>query len=141
MVTENAKLVCQELKSGNFTQDYGHLRAEAGYCCLGVICEVYRLQTGKGEWIHNKTNTEIYIFETEGFRTDTYLPPAVRDWIGFTHTMGIVYGIEGENSLMTDNDGLKRTHPESPQYVAPKTFDEIADIILSDPPGLFMEHD
>jgi hypothetical protein len=37
------------LRSGEFEQAKGSLRDDDGYCCLGVLCELYRRKKG-GEW-------------------------------------------------------------------------------------------
>lgn len=39
------------LTSGEYEQGAGHLRTpDNKYCCLGVLTELYRKETGKGEW-------------------------------------------------------------------------------------------
>lgn len=48
------KLWIKALRSGKFKQEQSALRVvndeEVGYCCLGVLCEVYRRTTGEGRW-------------------------------------------------------------------------------------------
>ena len=47
----------EALRSGKYSQGRNQLRTpgfpaetEPVYCCLGVLCEVYRQETGLGEW-------------------------------------------------------------------------------------------
>ena len=51
----------------------------AGYCCLGIACNVFQQENG-GKW--NGT----YFFPTDEDRSNCqhgYLPDSVRDWFGF----------------------------------------------------------
>lgn len=38
------------LRSGKFDQAQKSLKTEGGHCCLGVACEIFKEQTGRGEW-------------------------------------------------------------------------------------------
>jgi hypothetical protein len=40
------------LRSGEFEQAKGSLKDDDGYCCLGVLCELYRRKFG-GRWERN----------------------------------------------------------------------------------------
>lgn len=76
------ELWIEALRSGEFMQGRGGLRTEAGhYCCLGVLCEVFRRTTGKGEWRAN------YVGRTEfavGLSVGMNLAPGeVALWVGF----------------------------------------------------------
>lgn len=60
------------LKSGEYKQTTDLLTdGEGGYCCLGVLCDVYIKENGLGE------EEAIAIFERH-----TILPPYVADWAG-----------------------------------------------------------
>lgn len=52
MNPEAKKLWLEALESGQFQQISGVLRMNTtnAMCCLGVLCEVYRQQTGNGSW-------------------------------------------------------------------------------------------
>jgi hypothetical protein len=65
------------LTSGNYQQAEGKLRDRNGkYCCLGVACDVYRTQTGDGEWVDGDS------FKLPEGTSGTYLPPHIADWLG-----------------------------------------------------------
>jgi hypothetical protein len=63
------------LTSGEYVQAKKKLRDEDSFCCLGVLCDLFRKKTGKGYW------------ENEGFhvgdKAESYiLPRAVMLWAG-----------------------------------------------------------
>lgn len=39
------------LTSGEYTQGKDYLNRNGKFCCLGVLCDLYRKETGMGEWI------------------------------------------------------------------------------------------
>lgn len=69
------------LRSGKYKQsegqlrevDYDNDRAVLGYCCLGVLCDVY---ANSKAGAHAKWKDEGFLGET------TYLPTEVREWAG-----------------------------------------------------------
>jgi len=73
------KLWIKALRSGKYEQGKKLLRVSNGddrFCCLGVLCEVYRKDTGDGSWNeHNKA-----WFETSNGADDSELPFAVQEW-------------------------------------------------------------
>ena len=52
MKPEVKKLWLEALRSGNYSQARGmlHESPSGGYCCSGVLRDVYRKETGKGRW-------------------------------------------------------------------------------------------
>lgn len=86
------------LRSGEYPQTRYTLRNENGFCCLGVLCDVYRIDTGNLEWkeeelLGKQDGTQIaYIIETEidPLLLDrdgkewglSDLPQTVKDWAG-----------------------------------------------------------
>jgi hypothetical protein len=38
------------LQSGEYQQGHDYLTSEGKYCCLGVLCDVYRKEMHIGEW-------------------------------------------------------------------------------------------
>jgi hypothetical protein len=71
-----------DLRSGKFNQGVHCLHNEDGeFCCLGVLCERYRKETGKGEWIRSEEDSEHperFTFLGE----DCVLPREVMEWAG-----------------------------------------------------------
>lgn len=115
-MNQNAKLWVEALRSGKYRQVKGRLKTVDGYCCLGVACEV---AIKAGVPVSVGTFGLFPAFDGETAR----LPRAVRDWLGLRDD----YGTHGDDvtSLTHENDHGK-------------TFLEIADIIESEPEGLFL---
>jgi len=44
------RLWVRALRSGKYHKATGELRRENAFCCLGVLCDLYRLKTKKGSW-------------------------------------------------------------------------------------------
>lgn len=77
MIKEKADLLVAALRSGDFKQTTGVLRNGDSFCCLGVACEIYRQNTGQGEWGHN----EIFVDHT-GDKSFATMPAGVVEWFG-----------------------------------------------------------
>lgn len=73
------RLWIKALRSGKYQQKQSALRViedgTVSYCCLGVLCEVYRGATGKGKW-------EGSGFIVGGAFSTSQLPDPVREWAG-----------------------------------------------------------
>lgn len=80
------QLLVSKLKSTKKRQTTGVLKDSTGaMCALGFACEVYRTETGKGEWAYTDSG-EIY-FKDSGLLSCPELPPSsVSDWYGFGDT-------------------------------------------------------
>ncbi len=111
----------EALRSGEYQQGRRQLRKGDTYCCLGVLCDLHRKETGEGEW-------GGVVFDSNPYKTldngvtdweDGTLPGAVREWAG----------LRDENPILNDiaiavyNDG------DYEDNVEPHTFAEIADLI------------
>ena len=85
-------------------QGRGSLRSsEDEYCCLGVLCNVFTQQTGRGEWILDEMY-RAYLFSVDGEKQQFYPPKAVMEWAGLSNTNPEV-SIEGlYTSLAVAND-------------------------------------
>lgn len=113
-LNENAKKWVAALRSGEYTQAKRQLRTETGMCCLGVACDLYSKETGE-QWDGHKFLGE-----------DDTLPLQVKEWVGLTGPEGVFLGDSNmPTALSTKND-------------IGATFAEIADIIESQPEGLFV---
>lgn len=107
----------QALRSGQYKQGKLELRpGPESYCCLGVLCDLYRVEQGKGEWA-TSGNLSAWVFsapneditETEA----AVIPEVVQKWAGMESVEG---NYCGEISLAGLNDGGS-------------TFPELADLI------------
>lgn len=80
-MNENQAKLVAALRSREFSQAKGYLRTDRGHCCLGVACEVYRRETGDGEWATDSGIAAVYAFRVNGV-TDIYgLPGPVTTWL------------------------------------------------------------
>lgn len=50
---DNLRKLVRAIRSGMYKQGRGFLRRFDRFCCLGVGCDVYKSETGKGEWCHD----------------------------------------------------------------------------------------
>lgn len=101
------------LRSGDYKQCQGTLGGpEHGYCCLGVACDVYERETGE----RLPRRDGIY---GAGALWDEFRP--VQRWLGLRDPGGDY----SDARLVSHND------------IHDMSFPEIADIIESEPDGLF----
>ena len=109
MLNENAKKWVAALRSGKYKQGKGKLRHEGRYCCLGVACDI----SGLVAWEHNSYDDEEYELTSQ-----------IKNWLGLNTSVGSYYESTTLLTLVALND-------------SGKSFSEIADIIESEPDGLF----
>lgn len=129
MLNENAKKWVAALRSGEYKQSVGYLHTDRGYCCLGVAC-VLTAQEGVGP---TPELAPLALMSEENRRAEVYcyagqkyvLPEKTRLWLGLQNSEG----------AMTDKDLISLAHCNDSLH---KNFSEIADIIESEPEGLFV---
>lgn len=94
------------LRSGDYKQTQLHLRTDDGFCCLGVLCDLY----GKEHNVEWKlmNNDHFYVFQDGA----AALPLSVIEWAG----------------VEDDNPEICKT-PLSRLNDNGSTFNEIADLI------------
>lgn len=115
-MNQNAKLWVEALRSGEFKQGPLKLNRAGRFCCLGAGCEVaIRL----GLDVSRTQSDEIVTYGDEC--QSAAMPDNVRRFFGLRTPMGEFNG--GALYLLNDSS---------------KTFLEIADIIESEPEGLFL---
>lgn len=107
------------LRSGEYKQGKGTLRDGDRYCCLGVACDLYRKHGGGPDWGNPKFGRYEYYLGYEAS-----LPSKVLDWLGLSCHVGSYRS----NSLVELNDNGQN-------------FEEIANLIESEPEGLFIKGD
>jgi hypothetical protein len=96
------------LRSGEYQQTQRRLHDENGFCCLGVLCDLYRKEN-QLEWEHSSYK-DVYMFQD----TVAFLPLSVIEWSDIADSNPPVN--DGDSSLANLNDtGF--------------TFNEIADVI------------
>lgn len=111
------QLFINALRSGEFQQGRQRLHRDNTFCCLGVACELYRRETGKGEWVHNSH------MDCEGMRFKhlpndldaiSFMPQPVYAWFGFPFADPLL-NTGGGNFIYTAsemNDKLNRNFHE-----------------------------
>jgi hypothetical protein len=125
MLNEPAQKWVAALRSGRFKQTISvlHNVEEDGYCCLGVLCRLYQ-EEGPGdleESIRDRFGTDKLYPVTAFDHSYTTLPTKVTDWVGLSHDNASFY----DNALTSMND-------------RGSSFEDIANIIESEPAGLFV---
>lgn len=131
-MNDNAKAWVEVLRSGEYQQTRSILHRKEkineefvdSFCCLGVACDM-AVKAGvipEGEGRSSFASIIAY------GDVDSILPQEVADWLGLASIRGDyeVEGFELKTALTSDNDNGK-------------SFAEIADIIESEPKGLFKE--
>lgn len=124
------KLLLDALRSGKYEQGTGQLRFNNRFCCLGVACDIYNKETNLGKWIVDSYPTLGTLYWTTNRpgekAIDTTLPNEVRDWFGFSESSGAcnLQDLDFAICLADLND-------------EGNSFEQIANFIESNPPGLF----
>lgn len=131
----NAKKWVVALRSGEYKQvknvlcELDEEHNLVGHCCLGVACELY--QEDRGVLCNNAVN--IRIEQGDNIICNTFeeeyqvLPSCVTEWLGIEEDSG---AFRDENKIPYCLAHLND---------AGKTFDQIADVIESEPDGLFSD--
>lgn len=101
------KLWIKALRSGEYEQATGALRINNTYCCLGVLCDLYRKQEHKGRWLRESADTFQFL------RTNSVLPDTVVEWAG----------------LPDENPTVRRTDNLASLNDGGKSFKQLANVI------------
>jgi hypothetical protein len=83
-MNKNIKKWVEALRSGEYRQTRGKLRTSktnGGYCCLGVLCDVFQKETGVGEWKNSPPYQENMKFLNQAENP----PIKVRKWVGLNY--------------------------------------------------------
>ncbi len=87
----------EALESGEYAKGKGRLRYGEAYCCLGVLCDLYRKEKGK-EWEKVQIDEEEQAYKYAG--QDCILPAIVQEWAELKRCNPYI-GTDKEGSLMT----------------------------------------
>ena len=117
------RLWMDALRSGKYEQGKGALRRDGKFCCLGVLCDVYRKETGDGMWVDGYGNGNS--FNTGYFNTGygghfvAFPPLEVYNWLGIDYI-----------DIGNIQDPLRRSiDPIEANDTFGWTFDQIADAL------------
>lgn len=108
------------LRSGKYEQGSEKLRSVSGYCCLGVLCDIYAKETNT-EWEfrgRGGTNLQPQDYWYFGDQSE-FLPESVMDWAE----------LEINNPSLRFDDGAYGIDQVSHLNDAGYTFSQIADLI------------
>lgn len=114
---KHRNLVADALESGEYQQCIGTLKDGNEFCCLGVACDVFKKETGKGKW-----NDTFFMVDSEA--SQICLVTEVRSWLGLKSDEGF-YQTDKGLTTHNDDDGW--------------TFEEIAKLFRDPPEGLVDE--
>ena len=124
-MNDNAKKWVEALRSGRFKQGKGRLwnPTTDEYCCLGVASELYAAENPEYV-VKSDGNNKHYGFTVEAGGWIGILDPTVSDWLGLAE-------LDGRFSRGGLNPSLAGLNDQG------SSFQEIADIIESQPDGMF----
>ena len=100
------------LRSGTYTQTTGSLQNACGFCCLGVLCDLYCREVG-GNWTPGEDDELVVFTDNDGNTNFETCPDGVVEWAGLKEDDPYV----SERFLSDWNDSGKIS------------FDEIANLI------------
>lgn len=107
----------EALRSGEYVQTKNALKNQNGFCCLGVLCDIYAKSTETGaEWIPSKNcETEFTFLDRIGTP-----PTVVQNWSEMNSRTGYLSGIENRSGITEELTVLNDFG---------FTFNQIADVI------------
>lgn len=101
------------LRSGEYRQGNRTLRnAASEYCCLGVLCDVYRKRYNRGSWEERDASRNSPYFEMDGPHR-CYLPKEIAEAIGTDGDLSRDFEVE----LVQLNDRDEATFKEIADYI------------------------
>ena len=116
---EHRRLWVEALRSGKYKQGESLLRSrDDHYCCLGVLCDLAGVKWEVG---HDGNDDECWSVEDYNYAA---APQSVMNFVGLNSCFG---------SFGPGNDALSFMNDRG------DSFSEIADLIESNPPGLFID--
>lgn len=117
----------EALRSGKYGQTSSYLYDSQGFCCLGVLCDLYNQEQKKKKKktlpvikINDLTEGKCYMYG----KNTSYLPTVVKNWAGMKTRKGEFIHKDHYKfyNLAALNDG-------DYQHTKPKSFKQIAKII------------
>ena len=106
MKQEIKDLWVKALRSGEYVQGRQRLRnLKDECCCLGVLCDLYLLETGKNSWEREGDNSWGF----GAAKHVAYTPGGVLGWAGLSP--------QAEDDLVTLNDSKKQSFEQIAYYI------------------------
>lgn len=136
-MNSNAQKWVAALRSGEYQQANNFLHIEdVGHCCLGVACDLAVKDGVPMKIEHRETTKGGKPITVTVYNGNTgILPLSVCEWLGLRAEIG---GSEGKYAIEAA-DGVQDTQTLTALNDAGATFAEIANVIESEPEGLFID--
>lgn len=109
------------------------LRTDEGFCCMGVACDVFHKDTGRGAWVVSSDGT--FYFELDDERQKAVPPADVLKWLGLKDALGTHTG----PSCVSGTGRIKFNRSLVGMNDTQESFTAIAEMIKSEPEGLFVD--
>lgn len=120
-IKENRKKWVAALRSGDYIQGHNYLCRDDNYCCLGVLSEIAgakKTPAPSDAFI----STNVFLFDKDGFT----LSDRSMKFVGLSTPIGRYQDKNGNWQCLVDDNDINGF-----------TFNELADLIESEPNGLF----
>lgn len=104
------------LRSGEYLRGKGRLKyigitsANDRYCCLGVLCELYKKETGRVKWINGGRDLEITSMLEDHSKYHSYIPDEIIDDLN-------LLDLKEMEVLVKMNDSLNKSFVEIADYI------------------------
>lgn len=115
------------LRSGKYKKAKGALNTGNGYCCLGVLTDLYIKDTKKGEWKHEPgMGKDLNFVRPNGQVEGGVLAREVQEWAGIPYSQPQLRHnvVIGKGNSKREYSSLIRLNDDSRQ-----NFSFIADVI------------
>lgn len=116
----------EALRSGEYQKDTGRLRTPEGYCCLGVLTDLYLQETGE-TWDIDSVEFGYYIGKMSPQRY--VLPDSVVEWAGLSSIAVSRKHIPEQFLFCWSSASMCITTLNDRVTTASPTFEDIADVI------------
>ena len=113
------------LRSGEYQQGAGKLRNSDGFCCLGVLCDLYSQEPFTKGWVFHGAFEEENTQPTDYWKFDgekEFLPKSVMEWAGLETNCPEV-AVEDDDARESIYDSLANLND------AGYSFDALSNII------------
>lgn len=121
MNSEVKKKWVEALRSGEYQQCKRALHTNEGYCCLGVLCDLYARETGKGRWESLELSSmKKFCTESNPYELEL-LPTAVQSWAGVNSNPSVKENeLDGWNTTLTSLNDSGRSFAEIANLIEEK---------------------
>lgn len=87
------------LESNTYAQTKNYLHTDDGFCCLGVLCDLYAQRHPGFSWAKQESDEPFYDFaDTDSI---TSLPLVVQEWAGLSESDPLIHRPRGSEENVT----------------------------------------